>query len=99
VRGGAVGAAEAAGAAAGPTLLQATTYRVVSLADLTETQAAVAWWTDLTEGGGEGMVVKPYDFVPASGRALVQPTLKCRGREYLRLIYGPDYLLPIHLTQ
>ena len=37
-----------------------------------------------------GMVVKPLDFV-ASGRAgLVQPAVKCRGREYLRIIYGPD---------
>jgi len=92
-------AAGAAGAADGPTLLQATAYRVVSLTDLAEMEAAIAWWTELTESGGEGMVVKPYDFVPASGRALVQPALKCRGREYLRLIYGPDYLLPEHLSR
>jgi radical SAM superfamily enzyme YgiQ (UPF0313 family) len=24
-------------------------------------------------------------------RALAQPAVKCRGREYLRIIYGPDY--------
>ena len=24
-------------------------------------------------------------------RGLAQPAVKCRGREYLRIIYGPDY--------
>ena len=46
---------------------------------------------ELTERGGEGMVVKPYDFVASGGRGLVQPALKCRGREYLRIIYGAEY--------
>jgi hypothetical protein len=30
---------------------------------------------------------------------VVQPGLKCRGREYLRIIYGPDYTLPDQLTR
>jgi polynucleotide kinase-phosphatase len=51
---------------------------------------AVEWWERLTAGGGEGMVVKPLDEPPAGRK--VQPGLKCRGREYLRIIYGPDYL-------
>jgi hypothetical protein len=45
------------------------------------------------------MVVKPYDFVPQGKGGLLQPALKCRGREYLRIIYGPDYLLPGNLDR
>ncbi len=84
---------------ADPRLLRATPYRVVGLTSLTEVEAAIEWWTDLTHGRGEGMVVKPYDFIPTTGRSLVQPALKCRGREYLRIIYGPDYLLPGNLER
>jgi predicted kinase len=40
---------------------------------------------------GEGMVVKPLKFVHQGSRGLAQPALKCRGREYLRIIYGPEY--------
>lgn len=47
--------------------------------------------TELTDRGGEGMVVKPLDNVVRGRRGLVQPALKTRGREYLRIIYGPDY--------
>jgi polynucleotide kinase-phosphatase len=84
---------------ADPRLLRATPYRVVKLADLTEVEAAIEWWTNLTAGGGEGMVVKPYDFIPKTSRTLIQPALKCRGQEYLRIIYGPDYLLPGNLER
>ncbi len=87
-------------AAPGPGLLRATPYRVVSLQDPAEVEKAIQWWTDLTAAAGEGMVVKPYDFIPQPlGKGLVQPALKCRGREYLRIIYGPDYLLPGHLDR
>jgi predicted kinase/diadenosine tetraphosphatase ApaH/serine/threonine PP2A family protein phosphatase len=51
-------------ALADPGLLRATPYRVVPLSDPAEVEAATQWWTDLTAAGGEGMVVKPYDFVP-----------------------------------
>ena len=78
---------------ADPALLRATPYRVVDLGNPAKVEAATDWWTVLTASGGEGMVVKPYDFIPSTGRSLVQPALKCRGREYLRIIYGPDYLL------
>ena len=37
------------------------------------------------------MVVKPMEFVVRSKKGLLQPAMKCRGREYLRIIYGPDY--------
>jgi protein phosphatase len=53
----------------------------------------------LTASGGEGMVVKPLGFVAQGSRGLVQPALKCRGREYLRIIYGPDYLEPSNLAR
>jgi protein phosphatase len=80
-------------------LLRATPYRVVPLGDPSEVESAIQWWTDLTAAGGEGMVVKPYDFIPLNARSLLQPALKCRGREYLRIIYGPDYLLPGNLER
>ncbi len=53
--------------------------------------AATRWWEELTEAGGEGMVVKPAANLVRGRRGLAQPGLKVRGREYLRLIYGPDY--------
>ena len=43
------------------------------------------------------MVVKPLDFVAKGKRGLLQPAVKCRGREYLRIIYGPEYTAPEHL--
>ncbi|MDR1903376.1 MAG: hypothetical protein LBQ88_13990 [Treponema sp.] len=48
------------------------------------------WWLQLTGSGGEGMVVKPLDFIARYGAELLQPAVKCRSREYLRIIYGPN---------
>ncbi|WP_018656778.1 polynucleotide kinase-phosphatase [Actinomadura flavalba] len=85
-------------AAADPSgLLAATASRVVDLADADAEDAATRWWEELTAGGGEGMVVKPLGPEPDGRR--VQPGLKCRGREYLRIIYGPDYTEPEHLER
>lgn len=56
-------------------------------------------WSDLTERGGEGMVVKPIDWIVRGRKGLVQPALKCRGKEYLRIIYGPEYTEPEHLER
>ena len=80
-------------------LLRATPYRVVHLHDPADVAAATQWWEDLTDAGGEGMVVKPYDFIPTTRKGLLQPALKCRGPEYLRIIYGPDYRLPGNLER
>jgi protein phosphatase len=80
-------------------LLMATPHQVVDLADPASEVAATAWWTALTEGGGEGAVVKPLSFVATGSRGLLQPAVKCRGREYLRIIYGPEYTLPEHLER
>jgi hypothetical protein len=57
------------------------------------------WWLQLTEQGGEGMVVKPYDFTVVGSHGLIQPGLKCRGREYLRIIYGPEYTIQENLER
>jgi PNKP adenylyltransferase domain, ligase domain len=45
------------------------------------------------------MVVKPFDFVARGRRGLVQPALKCRGAEYLRIIYGLEYSAPENLDR
>jgi len=80
-------------------LLMRTPYQLVDLADPASEAAATAWWTTLTETGGEGAVVKPLPFVATNSRGLLQPAVKCRGREYLRIIYGPEYTLPEHLKR
>jgi protein phosphatase len=45
------------------------------------------------------MVVKPASPLVQGRRGLAQPGVKCRGREYLRLIYGPEYTLPANLAR
>ncbi len=72
-------------------LLLATSYKVVNLTDTVSQEAGIQWWEEMTSRGGEGMVVKPLDFVFKGQRGLVQPAVKCRGREYLRIIYGLEY--------
>jgi len=62
-------------------------------------EAGIRWWTDLTARGGEGMVVKPLDFIARGRRGLAQPDVKCRGREYLRIIYGPEYTVQDNLER
>ncbi len=84
---------------AGDGLLLETPYRVVELNEPESEAAATAWWEELTAAGGEGMVVKPFDCVARSPRGLVQPGVKCRGPEYLRIIYGPEYRAPEHLER
>jgi protein phosphatase len=78
----------------------AATRRVtVDVADADSRAAAIEWWEGLTASGGEGMVVKPLANFVRIGDRLVQPGIKVRGREYLRLIYGPDYLEPANLIR
>jgi protein phosphatase len=80
-------------------VLIATPYRMVDVTDASSERACIEWWEQLTENGGEGMVVKPLPFVARGRRGLVQPAVKCRGREYLRIIYGPEYTIPEHLER
>jgi protein phosphatase len=82
-----------------PELLLATSHKIVDVTDPASEAEGVAWWTQLTERGGEGMVVKPLDFILRGKRGLAQPAVKCRGREYLRIIYGPDYTAEANLVR
>jgi protein phosphatase len=79
--------------------IAATRWRAVDLADDGAVAEAVGWWEALTGAGGEGMVVKPRAFVTRGPKGLIQPALKVRGREYLRIIYGPEYDAPEHLER
>src|SRR5207247_5189932 len=80
-------------------LLQPTAQLVVDLTDSASQQPGTTWWEELTARGGEGMVVKPLTWLTRGRRGLVQPAIKCRGPEYLRIIYGPEYTLPEHLER
>ena len=80
-------------------LLRATPYKQVDVTDTATVEGATRWWEELTARGGEGMVVKPMDFISRGRRGLTQPAVKCRGPEYLRIIYGPEYLLPENLER
>ena len=80
-------------------LFMATNYLAVDVLDEGSVAAGVRWWEELTESGGEGMVVKPFDFIAVNGKELLQPAVKCRGREYLRIIYGPEYILGDNLER
>ncbi|WP_437736892.1 polynucleotide kinase-phosphatase [Sorangium sp. So ce1335] len=82
-----------------PALFVPTPHCVVDLSDPQSEAAAVAFWTEMVERGGEGMVVKSWEWVVRGPRGLVQPAIKCRGPEYLRIIYGPEYLMPQHLAR
>ena len=86
-------------AANDPGWLVATSYIEVDVNDETQVAAAISWWTALTQNGGEGMVVKPVDFIARGKRGLLQPAIKCRGPEYLRIIYGPEYSSPENLER
>jgi protein phosphatase len=79
--------------------VQATTFKEVDLQSDVSQAEAVRWWADLTARGGEGMVVKPLDFSARAKKGFVQPALKVRGKEYLRMIYGPEYTLPENLER
>jgi protein phosphatase len=80
-------------------LLLATPFKLVDVTDANSQSDGIQWWQELTDSGGEGMVVKPLDFVARGRKGLVQPAVKCRGKEYLRIIYGPEYTLPENLER
>ena len=72
-------------------ILCPTEHLTVDLQDDEQVAGATDWWTERTSTGSEGMVLKPVDFVTRGERGILAPALKCRGREYLRIIYGPEY--------
>lgn len=85
--------------AVAPELVRVTGRLAVDTTDEASVAAGVAWWTELTGAGGEGMVVKPTANVVRGHKGWVQPGVKVRGREYLRIIYGPDYTEPANLER
>lgn len=80
-------------------LLLATPYKIVDVTDENSQREGVEWWEKMTGKGGEGMVVKPFDFTVRGKRGLVQPAVKVRGKEYLRIIYSPEYTDPENLER
>jgi protein phosphatase len=86
-------------AAADPDFFLATRYQLVNLSEPQAEAVATAFWEQHTAAGGEGLVFKPLDWIVHGKRGLVQPAVKCRGREYLRIIYGPEYSLPSNLER
>lgn len=80
-------------------VILATPFRVIDVTDSTSEAEGVCWWEELTGRGGEGIVVKPCEFIAKGRRGLIQPAVKCRGREYLRIIYGPEYTAPENLER
>jgi protein phosphatase len=80
-------------------LILATRHVVADPADPQAVADVTAWWEELVSGGAEGMVVKPFDPVSRGRHGLAQPGVKCRGPEYLRIIYGPEYSLPGNLDR
>ncbi|MBT2383765.1 polynucleotide kinase-phosphatase [Streptomyces sp. ISL-11] len=84
----------------GAPVLASTRRLVVDTEDEASVAAGVDWWLEMTAAGGEGMVVKPLQgFARRAGGGLVQPGVKCRGREYLRIVYGPEYTRPDNLAR
>ncbi|MCP3936388.1 MAG: polynucleotide kinase-phosphatase, partial [Actinomycetia bacterium] len=80
-------------------LLRRTERRHVCPTDETQVAEAIEWWEASTAAGAEGMVVKPAETIVEGAKGLVLPGVKCRGREYLRIIYGPEYLEPANLDR
>jgi protein phosphatase len=86
-------------AAADDTVVYRTQWRVVALGDEHAVSDAITWWEALIGEGGEGMVIKPREFIARGKKGLIQPALKVRGHEYLRIIYGPEYDAPENLIR
>jgi protein phosphatase len=82
-----------------PTTFRATRSLTVDVNDPQSVESGTQWWETLTAAGGEGMVVKPLHVIHRGPKGLVQPGIKCRGREYLRIIYGSEYTAERNLSR
>ncbi|MGA1871930.1 MAG: polynucleotide kinase-phosphatase [bacterium] len=80
-------------------ILLKTPHKIIDVTNEESIQEGCVWWEKLTARGFEGMVVKPLDFIVKGKRGLIQPAIKCRGKEYLRIIYGPEYTLHYNLER
>ena len=74
-----------------------TEYKVID--DEASEAEVIEWWKQMTEAGHEGIVIKPQTFIAKNKGKLLQPAIKVRGRKYLSIIYGMDYLAPANLTR
>ena len=83
----------------GGSLVISTKCMTIDVTASEQLEEGIRWWEALTGSGGEGMVVKPIDFIATGPKGLVQPAVKCRGPEYLRIIYGPEYDSPANLER
>jgi protein phosphatase len=82
-----------------PTTFRTTRSLTVDVNDPASVESGAQWWEELTAAGGEGMVVKPVHVLHRGPKGFVQPGIKCRGREYLRIIYGPEYTAESSLSR
>ena len=80
-------------------ILRVTGWRQFDPGEATSVEDVTSWWLEHTAQGGEGLVLKPNAFVVKGEKGLIQPAMKVRGRDYLRIIYGPDYDAPDHLER
>lgn len=80
-------------------ILQTTGWKQIDLNNAAHRQEVVDWWMTHTDKGGEGLVFKPNAFTLRGEKGLIQPAMKVRGRDYLRIIYGPDYDLPENIER
>jgi len=71
-------------------------YMLVNLNSDEEKKNAVKQWEKYCCEGGEGWVIKvtPTQFIDSPTGQLILPMVKVRGIDYLRLVYGIDYLEP-----
>ncbi|RBW69663.1 polynucleotide kinase-phosphatase [Bacillus taeanensis] len=74
-----------------------TEYKMIRDGDSEE--EVISWWEEITRDGHEGIVMKPETFIARNKGKLIQPAIKVRGRKYLHIIYGMDYLLPENLVR
>ncbi len=80
-------------------ILQTTGWKRIDLNSAADRETVVDWWMKHTGSGGEGLVFKPNAFILRGDKGLIQPAMKVRGRDYLRIIYGPDYDLPKNIER
>ena len=80
-------------------ILQTTGWKRIDLNNAADRETVVDWWMKHTGAGGEGLVFKPNAFILRGDKGLIQPAMKVRGRDYLRIIYGPDYDLPENIER
>ena len=56
-------------------IIVATPFRIIDVTNPETEAEGIRWWEELTGRGGEGMIVKPLDFIAKNRRGLVQPTV------------------------